>query len=217
MDAICIKHFDFSEDFVFATQRNRDGMIMATTCIIKAPKESDFINALLKECDKQLNHPENIVGYFNGIKKVKWGIIGPGLLHRMIQEHQLQYFLKSPEIFCHINYFEPKDFIKPRGYLAIQDNMNIYATHIWNAVWVDFEEKIDKNAKYDKDSVMEILKSKYINGYQNNTIVSDFSWFIKESKVRIRHNIRGFLNIKNRLKNSLKKRLRYVKNWRHSS
>ncbi|MCE3038105.1 glycosyltransferase [Helicobacter anatolicus] len=215
MDVICCKSFDFQEDYVFAMQRNdNEGEVMATTCIIKTPKECDFINTLLKRCDEILNDEKNIVNYSNGVKKVLWGVIGPELIDKMIQDFNMQKFLKTPNTFCEINWFEAKDFIKPKGYYKLQYQKDIYALHIWNAVWVDLDEKLDKNMQYDKESVLEVLKLKYLEKYQNNIHKSLLLFELIRFKNLIIETSEKKIT---KIKHGIIKRIKYVKNWRYSS
>lgn len=205
MDTICLKPFSFQEEFVFSTQRSNsnNSPVSVTTCVIKAPKNSDFIKGLILDCDEILNQDSNIVEFVDGgdvngngkLKKVVWGIIGPSFLNHRLKGTSLSQYIKPPEYFCCIDYFHIEHFTKPRFYNTLfrKEGKDMFCLHVWNAMWVDLVKKTNKNEIWDKDSVIEVLKARYIKGYVNTRRMSYISWKYKTEYIHLPRLIYSFL------------------------
>lgn len=187
MDTICLKHLDFSSPFVFASQRNEGGEIMATTCMIKAQKQSVFMHDLLEKAKRLIQEKQRIIitqfsektlsGFLlNGfmtkissslkkkffkkqyVKQVPWGIIGPGFLYQILEENpKYKDFICPPSYFCQIDYFKAKDFIAIEDFNCLSES---YVSHVWNAMWEAYG--LQKDILYPKHSLIEQMRHKYL-------------------------------------------------------
>ena len=162
MDMTCLKPFDFEEEYVFASEvcYGRDDLkdnIHTTSCLIKVPKHSD----IMKYCWNKTQE----IG-----KNVKWGQIGPKLLKEAVEKFNLESYRKSPNTFCPIHYgetniFTTKNWNNDYGKnIAWQRPFDLenecYGLHLWNEYWR--QKDIDKNADFNKDTLYEKLKDKYL-------------------------------------------------------
>lgn len=134
-DTICVQSLESLDmPFVFASEREEDGSIIPTTCVIKAPKDSPILLKIIQEMDKIISNKKNRAGRLklknilrlNFSTKVKWGIIGPLFLGDFIVRHKLENYVVDAKYFCDISWFETKNFITPHTKIAINKDIYIY-------------------------------------------------------------------------------------------
>lgn len=151
MDAICIQYFDIKEQYCFSTEKDRENKRKVNIGAIKSPAGAEY----LKECldyieeEKSLCDEDNIV--------VPWGSFGPALFENVLKSYDSESFIKHPDVFCPIDYFNIESLINSSGYTLKEETLSI---HLWNEVWN--RESLDKNASYAKDSIYEWMKTKYL-------------------------------------------------------
>src|ERR1700731_1141109 len=68
-DVICLKQFDFNQEYVFATERDTEGREFVTNGIIKATLGSDIMARAYKSCRSKKP------------ALIRWGETGPLLIH----------------------------------------------------------------------------------------------------------------------------------------
>lgn len=146
-DNICLRSdWDFPA-YVFGEQGGGHGL--CANGIIKAPQDSAFIKDLVKastEYDKT---------------KIIWGEIGPQLLTATLKKHRLEAFIKPPEAFYPVHYWEWKHLWN-RKYndLVFEQSKNSYTIQIWNQMLL-------RDGKYTKDnlppgSIVDYFYQKYV-------------------------------------------------------
>jgi hypothetical protein len=145
-DVVCLKPFDFKEEYVFSSELWDEGKrIVISSCLLKAPPGSDFLQKCWNACEKADPH------------QLKWGQTGPNLVTSLVKECNLGSFVKNYDRFCPIPFFELFKFIDP----VLDDYMgNCYAVHFWNEEWR--RRHWDKNATFASTSLYEQLKLKYL-------------------------------------------------------
>jgi hypothetical protein len=143
-DVVALKPYDFNEEYVFASERDRQGGSFATTCVIKCPPGSE----IMRYCwEQSTSHNRETVG---------WGTIGPQLLAASIDKYNLRRFIRAPETFCPYDWFLAE--VDPEGQcMASEGLLTGHAIHLWNEMWRRLG--LDKNAKYDENSLYEKLKN----------------------------------------------------------
>jgi len=141
-DMVCLRPFEFAEDYVVNTELNSGQQI--TSCqVIKAPAGSEAIAYACRVC--QTKDP----------RKIKWGDIGPKLMGDVVEKFQLGKYQKPYYIFCPIS--EWHKFLKP--YVAAI-HPESYAVHLWNEGWRLANQ--DKDSSYHPDCIYEQLKRMYL-------------------------------------------------------
>jgi mannosyltransferase OCH1-like enzyme len=121
IDVLCLKKFDFSQDYVFATERKMNKTIGLAPAVIKCPIKSNLIKSCLEDAEKRLSINTNI----------NWCEIAHKLLNKYIGEYNLQQYLVDYKIFCPVDWFNIKPFFE-KNY-DIDTNIS-YGIHLWNTV-----------------------------------------------------------------------------------
>jgi hypothetical protein len=142
LDMICLRSFCISESLVFASQRSRKRGWTAATCVIRAPAGTD----LIAECYERAR--------FHVSRDTSWGVIGPTLLHDVIQRHKMSEFIKPVEAFCPIDWWRAEDLL-----LSGDIPTGSYAIHLWNEIWRQSGWK--KEPIYPTNTIYQKLHLKY--------------------------------------------------------
>ena len=144
-DTVCLKPFDFSEEYVFSSERAQ-GEVFINSGICKAPRESEAMAYAWRICEQK--DPEKLV----------WGETGPRLMAAAVREFSLERYTKSPEVFCPLGYADWQKVLEPDAGLKFGEHT--YAIHLWNERWRAAGQ--DKNAAYPEDCLYEQLKRTYL-------------------------------------------------------
>ena len=143
-DVICMKPFNFEEEYVFASEV-QEAKTWVNNGIIKAPKDSPVMKHCWEQCVAKV--PENI----------KWAETGPRLLTEEVKAFHMWSMVKPEVTFCPIKWTETDKFIRADVDLVIPDAA--YAVHLWNEVWS--ASKYDKE-KFPTRTFYSQLRSKYL-------------------------------------------------------
>lgn len=147
-DIVCLKKFNFDEEYVFAEEHNKvEGIITVNNGVIKVPPKSELMRRLYEESAK--------ISVAEG-GKVKWGTTGPLLLTKLVKELKLESFNKKPEVFNPIPWFKGEEIVKADTVVP-----ESYSIHLWNEFWRF--SGLDKNASYPPTSIVEQLKKRYLD------------------------------------------------------
>lgn len=133
MDSVCLQYFDISKDYCFCTERSKGFEQIIGSAFVKAPAKAPFLKELLKYMD----------GVLTTQKTVMWGEFGPHLLNIILKSYDSKQFIKRPEVFCPINWFETYQLVSLTNYIPAKET---YAIHLWNERWR--LELIDKDATH---------------------------------------------------------------------
>lgn len=143
-DVICLKPFDFVEEYVFASEKDGDREAVSSG-IIKAPAGSDVMAYAWGVCEGR--DPEQL----------KWGETGPRLMTEAVGKFSLEQYKKPYWFFSPLDFKEWRRVLEPDAEELIRDDS--YAIHLWNEMWRKAGQ--DKNAKYDPNCLYEQLKTRY--------------------------------------------------------
>lgn len=142
-DVICLKRFDFTEDYVFASEKNKDGTQKPTTSVMKAPVNSN----LMRYCYQESISPSR--------NTLRWGTIGPKLLGQGVENYQLTAFVQPYHVFCPYDWFLSE--VDPEGEIFAPTNMeHSYAIHLWQEMWR--RAGLNKDGTYGENTLYERLK-----------------------------------------------------------
>ena len=144
-DLICLKPFDFPEEYVFSSEMDR-GLEVITSGIIKAPPGSEVMAYAWDICQSK-NQAE-----------LKWGETGPRLMGEAVRKFSLEQYQKPHNFFCPLGYQEWQKILDPEATIA--EDKDVYAIHLWNEKWRAAGQ--DKNAQYAQDCLYEKLKRRYL-------------------------------------------------------
>jgi hypothetical protein len=140
-DVVALKPFEFEDDYVFASEVDRNGSSSPTTCVIKAPTDS----AVMNYCYREAGSVDR--------STLEWGTIGPYLLAESVFLFDLTEHVRPPASFCPTNWFDAK-IDPPLHEWVITDRS--YAVHLWHEMWR--RNGLDKDAEYP-GSLYERLKN----------------------------------------------------------
>lgn len=153
-DVVCTKHFNFKEDFVFASEPFSDysDKKRISTFFIKMPPNTPQGKFCI---DMQKKHKQLILK-----GKMRWSSSMKTIL-AMMKQFNMEKYIKHWTIFCNCYYEDAICFIKrnhkPQLTRIRSDNVMI---HLWNEMWRRYD--IDKNKKYD-DCLYNDLIIKYLH------------------------------------------------------
>lgn len=121
MDLVCINEFNFtSQEYVFASEQDfKTGKQFTASCLIIAPPKSP----IMKYCYD--------ISVSTDKTTLKWGQIGPKLLHKAIEKYQLTGYTLPWWDICPLNYDSIDRIYSPNG-SKLQDYQNTsHAVHMW--------------------------------------------------------------------------------------
>ncbi len=120
-DIVCLQPFDFPHEHLIATEREPDGSVQPTNCVLKAPRGSSFMHRCYETCRDQ------------DIAHLPWGATGPGLVKQLVPEFALTPALVAPHVFCPAPWFD-LNVICSTGY-TVKQFRNSHAIHLWLNRW----------------------------------------------------------------------------------
>jgi mannosyltransferase OCH1-like enzyme len=145
-DTICLKLFDFSDEYVFSSEINYKGCEVVNSGVIKAPAGSNVMAYAWAIC--QTKNPARLI----------WGETGPRLMAKAVKKFALERYRKTHQAFCPVDYEEWRKVLQP-GFEVLFDDRT-YAIHLWNEMWRAAGQ--DKNAQYPQTCLYEKLKRNYL-------------------------------------------------------
>ena len=144
-DIVCLKPFDFSDDYVFSTEIDHRGREVVTSSVIKAPAGSEVMSYAWRVCQRK--NPSRLI----------WGETGPRLMAKAVKKFKLDEYKKTHHAFCPVDYEQWQKVLQHDFELSRDERT--YAIHLWNEMWRAASQ--DKNAQYDPSCLYEKLKRTY--------------------------------------------------------
>ncbi len=144
-DVVCLKPFDFADDYAIATEVI-DGQDQATNCVLKAPAGSQAMAYGWDVC--QAKDPERLV----------WGETGPVPLREIVAKFALERYLLSHHIFSPVEYWKWRKVLTTNGASVLDERS--HAIHLRNEIWRQGAH--DKNAPNPKDCLYEQLQKRFL-------------------------------------------------------
>jgi len=145
-DTICLKAFDFPDEYVFSSEINHRGVEVINSGIMKVPAGSSIMSFAWKVCEAKDS------------SRLEWGEIGPRLMARAVRKFSLERYKKDSRVFCPVDYEEWQTVLQPDFGWSLDDRT--FAIHLWNEMWRLAGQ--DKNARYHERCLYERLKRTYL-------------------------------------------------------
>ncbi|MEQ1574305.1 MAG: glycosyltransferase [Vicinamibacterales bacterium] len=146
-DVVCLRRFDFDEDFVFATERDPSFQTTAASCVIKSPARSEYLGYCLEVCESRDK------------ASIEWGEIGPRLMDDAITRFDLGRHCVPPHVFNPIDYFSFGEIVQPAFDASrLSDS---HAVHLWNQKWKT--HYLDPDYDGAPDSLYARLRRQYLD------------------------------------------------------
>ena len=144
-DLVCVRPFDFADDYVFSSEFSL-GRQMVNIGAIKAPAGSEIMQFMWDTC--QSKDPAKLV----------WGETGPALMEEAVGKFSMQRFVRDWRTFCPIGFREWRRLIEPID--ADDLSGETHAVHLWHEMWRAAGQ--DKDAHYHPGSLYERLRRQYL-------------------------------------------------------
>ncbi|HEY8186893.1 MAG TPA: glycosyltransferase [Pyrinomonadaceae bacterium] len=145
-DTICLKPFDFPDEYVFSSEIDYRGYEVVNCGVIKVPAGSCVMAYAWEVC--KTKDPARLV----------WGETGPKLMAKGVKKFALERYTKTHQAFCPVDYEEWQKVLQPGSELLFDDRT--YAIHLWNEMWRAAGQ--DKNSRYHDTCLYEKLKRDYL-------------------------------------------------------
>jgi hypothetical protein len=145
LDTVCLKPFDFTAEYVFASHLQKDGASIVCSGIIKSPAGSAFCDYAWRVCQRK--DPQRLV----------WGETGPVLTSEAVNHLGLQQYVVPAETFCPVHGHVWESIFD--GTFRHEFGSATYAVHLWNELWR--REGLDKDRRYESGCLYELLKATY--------------------------------------------------------
>ena len=148
-DLVCLRPFDFEDDYVFSSQLappNDGGGEHVNVGAIKAPAGSSVLQYALQRC------LEKDPG------AISWGETGPALFADAVRQCGLTARVRSAVVFCPISWFEWTDIINPDRTIGFDERT--HAVHLWNEMWR--RGGFDKDDDYDPGCLYQRLQATHL-------------------------------------------------------
>ena len=144
LDAICVKQFDFAEEYVFIKEKVKQREDRVNNAIIKTPLHTPIMDACYQRAMQKVSDLTNS----------PWYALGPILLNDAVMEFALESFAKPSNQFTPIGNFEIDKWLSPYNF-----GDEVYSAHVYNDIWST--RKISKYGIYAPDSLIRSLMIKY--------------------------------------------------------
>lgn len=157
LDMICLKPYDFDQDYVFAQEKHRDGRINVNGSVIKAPISAPIMSYCY-DTAKELS---------SGEQNMQWAATGPVLLNKAVKDYNLNEFVVPINYFTPIGYYEVQKLFS-----NMKPDPEVFSIHLYNEIWGMYH--ISKRGVYPKKSLYESLKNQYSLGNNYLKLIQEF-------------------------------------------
>lgn len=159
LDVVCLRPFDFADEYVFsgATSRKLLGLggtqLFIQSCVIKCPPGSD----IMRYCYDTSSAKKT--------DELVWGEIGPDLLQEAVHRFNHLPHVWSRRAFTTLDWTQAWRFVSGSPIVAAQERLKIrwyrsYGVHLYNSIWG--KNGYDKNGTFPRASLVESLKRRYL-------------------------------------------------------
>lgn len=157
-DVICVRPFNFDEEIVIASEpTHKYTGNTITSCFIKMPQNCEVA---LAGMNIQIEHKKLIL-----TGQMQWGS-GPKTMKELVQKFNLNKYVKPWRTVCSCGWDDYKSLLQPNynvnsKVINTMDKIpeDMICIHLWHEKWRS--KKIDKNKKFDPESLYELFKKKH--------------------------------------------------------
>jgi len=146
LDLICLRRFQFSDEYVIGSEPISDGGTHPTNAVLKTPPKSSLMDYLIQVCRGK--NPQAL----------GWGETGPLLVADALRRLSLGECLQGSDVFCPLGWYEWDKGLDPTASVSLEEPTR--AIHLWNEMWR--RQGKDKSAVYHPECLYERLKTRYL-------------------------------------------------------
>lgn len=158
-DMVCLKPFDFADEYVFAAELDWDRKAQPTCGVIRVPAASEVMTYAWQTSQSKAS------------QQLLWGETGPRLMATAIRRCGLERYVKPAVTFCPVAYEDWERFVDAEYVWCFDETT--YAVHLWNEMWR--RSGRDKDQSYHPGCLYERLKAYYGLGTSRNAAYQDAS------------------------------------------
>ncbi|MGE9314222.1 glycosyltransferase [Niabella sp. CJ426] len=148
MDVVCLKYFNFNQDYCFTTEMITDTgvpQIITNNAVIKAPQKAEFLHEMIVTMEK------------TDLKNARWGTFGSRFLEQILKNYESENYIQPMYVFCPINWHQIELFFVDNLDMTFE---HCHAIHLWNNIWS--KRGISKHDRFGDTALIEKLKRMYL-------------------------------------------------------
>ena len=167
MDTVCLRPFDFKEEYVFALVPTT--RVFIYNGFLKVPPSSD----LMAYCVERTSYMNK-----ETLGKMNFQELGPPLITQAIFDLELEKYIVSGDIFDPVHWDRAEQIIDPT---SVWDLSKSYCVHLFHAMWNNGHEATqysvspDTNGTYSRDCLYERLKRRYLVAPKVSIVITTFN------------------------------------------
>jgi glycosyl transferase-like sugar-binding protein len=146
LDVICLRPFQFADEYVIGSEPVSDGGTHPTNAVLKTPPQSSLMEYLIQVCRGK--NPDTL----------RWGETGPKLVADALRRLSLGQYLQASSVFCPVGYYDWTEVLDPAASVTLETP--VHAVHLWHEMWRRHGQ--DTGALYHHDCLYEKLKARYL-------------------------------------------------------
>jgi hypothetical protein len=150
MDTVCLRPFDFTDEYVFVWEPDRT----MSNGVVRVPPGSDVMRYAWERARAYRPRRRPLPR-----KRLPWCAIGPPLMAEAVEACRLSDRAVEPAVFYLLDYPEWEELLRPNGAMPVDRDTK--AVDLWNSMW-ELAGR-DKDATYPHDCLYEQLKRRYLN------------------------------------------------------
>jgi Alpha 1,4-glycosyltransferase conserved region/Glycosyltransferase sugar-binding region containing DXD motif len=148
-DVVCLRPFDFAGDQVLASEDadpDEGGGVVTSSSVLKQPADSAIMKWAWEICQKR--DPASL----------RWGEVGPRLLHSGVSLHNCQRFVQPPIVFSPVPFYQWRALTDSGQAIAL--TKDTYAVHLWHQMWR--AHGVDPDGEFHHACLYSELKRRFI-------------------------------------------------------
>ena len=145
-DMVCLRAFDFQDDYVFSSEGRLEQRQLVNVGVIKAPAGSAVLEYAWRACERM------------DTAALKRSQCGPALFGEAVDTHALGPYVQPWPVFCPVHFSAWRRLLDPSAPWPLPPET--CAIHLWNEQWRRSGQ--DKDARYDATCLYERLKQCYL-------------------------------------------------------
>ena len=145
-DLVCLTPFAFTNQFVFATERDSDGTVYCATSAIACPPDAD----IMRYCADVAARSDRAT--------LQWAQIGPLLLTQAVDQFGLRAYCVDADVFNPIDHFAFASLVQPC--FDMNRLADSSAVHLWNQMW--HHHQLNPTTA-PPDSLYGVLRGRYLS------------------------------------------------------
>lgn len=167
MDTVCLRPFDFDQEYVFA--RAPSETVVIYNGFVKVPAHSPIMAKCADEVGKMAQYSLDVASF---------QALGPNLLTNMIYMYDLTKYVLPGDTFDPVHWYNAGKIVDPT---TTWDLSKSYSVHLFHAVWNNGPQahvhavRMSTDIQYPADCLYERLKRRYMTAPKVSVVMTTFN------------------------------------------